>query len=280
MRQLSEQKISRFNLHAFALLVLLSTLLVFMLCSCSAGVYHTVQPGQTLYRIGKTYNVDEHYLARINGISDPTTVKVGTRLYIPGAEKVKPVAVYKAQPAPVAPKTSSASKATPSVPKKSTPAKTPTEQKTTTAKISVPRQLPVKQPAQQPVKTVTARKILLWPLRGKILSSFSSQAQAGRGRGIEIGVRLGSDVSAAAAGKVIYSGDGVNGYGHLIILQHKDDLFTIYGFNKQNLVAMGDFVGQGQKIALSGVPSSGGSPRLHFEVRQGKTPVDPILFLP
>ncbi len=261
-------------------MVLLSTLLVFMLCSCSAGVYHTVQPGQTLYRIGKTYNVDEHYLARINGITDPTTVKVGTRLYIPGAEKVKSVAVYKAQAAPVVPKRTTASKATVSAPKKSTPAKAPSAQRTTSAKISLPKQLPAKQSSQQAAKSLTTNKVLFWPLRGKIVSTFSRQAQAGRGRGIEIGVRLGSDVSAAAAGKVIYSGDGVNGYGHLIILQHKDDLFTIYGFNKQNLVSQGDFVGQGQKIALSGVPPSGGSPRLHFEVRQGKTPVDPILYLP
>ena len=85
---------------------------------------------------------------------------------------------------------------------------------------------------------------------------------------------------AAAAGKVIYSGDGVSGYGHLIILQHRDDLFTVYGFNQSNRVRQGDYVGQGEKIALSGTPPSGGSARLHFEVRQGKQAVDPLLYLP
>lgn len=79
---------------------------------------------------------------------------------------------------------------------------------------------------------------------------------------------------------MIYSGDGVKGYGHLIILQHENDLFTVYGFNQQNLVRLGDFVSQDEKIALSGVPPSGGQPRLHFEVRKGKVAVNPILYLP
>ena len=93
-------------------------------------------------------------------------------------------------------------------------------------------------------------------------------------------MRSGSEVTAAAAGKVIYSGDGVNGYGYLIILQHEDDLFTVYGFNQKNLVRQGDYVSKGERIALSGIPPSGGKARLHFEVRKGKQAVNPILYLP
>ncbi len=117
-------------------------------------------------------------------------------------------------------------------------------------------------------------------MRGKIVRSFSRQAKAGGGKGIEIAVRSGSSVVAAEAGKVIYGGDGVSGYGFLIILQHENDLFTVYGFNKRNTVRQGDFVSKGEQIALSGIPPSGGQARLHFEVRKGKQAVNPILYLP
>ena len=79
---------------------------------------------------------------------------------------------------------------------------------------------------------------------------------------------------------MIYSGDGVNGYGFLVILQHENNLFTVYGFNQKNFVKQGDFVRKGERIALSGTPPSGGKARLHFEVRKGKVAVNPILYLP
>jgi lipoprotein NlpD len=126
----------------------------------------------------------------------------------------------------------------------------------------------------------TSVKRLQWPLRGKIVRSFTKKAKAGRGRGIEIAARSGTPVVAAEAGKVIYSGAGVSGYAFLVILQHENDLFTVYGFNRKNLVKQGDFVSRGERIALSGTPPSGGQPRLHFEVRKGKVAVNPISYLP
>jgi lipoprotein NlpD len=253
---------------------------VLFLFSCSAGVYHTVKPGQTLYRIGKTYNVDQHYLARINGITDPDQVRTGTRLYIPGANSVKTVAIVKPRIAA----SSTAEKVTTQTTSK------PSVKEAVASKVPAQTKAPVEKPATTktaitPKKSATkvtapSKNILRWPLQGEIISSFSPQVKAGHGRGIEISVRSGSSVAAAAAGKVIYSGDGVNGYGHLIILQHEKDLFTVYGFNQKNFASLGDFVSQGERIALSGTPPSGGSGRLHFEVRRGKQPVDPILYLP
>jgi lipoprotein NlpD len=231
-----------------------------LLSACNAGVYHTVQPGQTLYRISKTYGVSEAAIARANRISDPTKVRTGTRIYIPGADRVRYVPVVKAptttKKAPVVVKKKAAAKKTPTV-------KTPPRQKVT-----------------KPVTKSTEVKKLQWPLRGKIVRSFSTKAKAGGGKGIEIAIRSGSTVKAAEAGKVIYSGDGVNGYGHLIILQHENDLFTVYGFNQRNYVRQGDFVSKGERVALSGTPPAGGTPRLHFEVRKGKQAVNPILYLP
>lgn len=112
------------------------------------------------------------------------------------------------------------------------------------------------------------------------MRQFSPAAEAGAGRGIEIAAQPGTAVLAAEAGRVIYSGDGVSGYGHLVILQHDNQLFTVYGFNQRNLVNQGAFVSRGDRIALSGTPPAGGQPRLHFEVRSGKEPVNPQLYLP
>ena len=249
---------------AFLLLLLLTSPLI---SGCDAGVYHTVKSGQTLYRISRTYNIDEDYLAKVNGIYDPSQIPVGTRIFIPGADQILSVPVVK-------PKTSTAKQtqkvSTKAAVKKKNPPRRPTVRK---APPRIAKKKVVKSQA-------TTLKKLQWPLRGKILRRFSSQAKAGSGRGIEIEARSGSTVQAAEAGKVIYSGDGVNGYAFLVILQHENDLFTVYGFNRKTLVRQGDFVSRGERIALSGTPPSGGLPRLHFEVRKGKRAVNPMKYLP
>ncbi|WP_321370953.1 M23 family metallopeptidase [uncultured Desulfuromusa sp.] len=237
--------------------------LVFFLSACEAGIYHTVKPGQTLYRISRTYAVDEDYLARVNGIRDPSQISIGTRIFVPGAQRVLPVQVIK--------------------PKESLKTTAPVKKKTVVSAQKQPKIKKIIPSVVQPKRsksTATPLKTLQWPLRGKIVRSFSREAKTGGGKGIEIAVRSGSDVNASAAGKVIYSGNGVNGYGFLVILQHENDLFTVYGFNQKNLVRQGDFVSKGERIALTGVPPSGGKARLHFEVRKGKVAVDPILYLP
>ncbi len=111
------------------------------------------------------------------------------------------------------------------------------------------------------------------------MNKFGTQGQKVY-KGIEISVPKGSKVVAAASGKVIYSGNAIPGYGNLVILEHSDSFFSVYGFNQKNLVKMNDHVGQGEEIALSGLPPSGQSARLHFEIRKGKSAVNPILYLP
>ncbi len=249
-----------------------------LLAGCQTGVYHTVTKGQTLYRISRTYQVNETYLARVNGISDPGQLRIGTRLFIPGATRQRSVPVVRPEVPPaiaVAPQRSRKPQvAKPRAPvAPAAPVRQPPPKSST-----VPHRTPAVLSTKAPQATTI--KKLQWPLRGKIVRTFSEQGKAGGGKGIEIAVRAGSDVSAAEAGKVIYSGDGVKGYGFLVILQHENDLFTVYGFNQRNLVRMGDYVSKGEKVALSGVPPGGGKPRLHFEVRKGKTAVNPILYLP
>ena len=251
-------------------LICAAIFLILLLSGCArGGVYHRVASGQTLYRISKAYDLDEIYLARVNGVSDPTQLQVGTLLYIPGADSVRTVSV--------APKTAKPKKSTAHSP--TLQGKTSPPKKQSSKPVAVQKNTNNKKISKPQKTTASVDVKLLWPLKGKILRSFGASSKGG-GKGLEISAREQSEVKAAAAGKVIYSGDGVKGYGHLIILQHENDFYTVYGFNNRNLVAQGDFVSQGEKIAYSGSPPGGGEPRLHFEVRRQKVAVDPILYLP
>lgn len=240
-----------------------------LLVSCASnGIYHRVEPGQTLYRIAKTYEIDEAYLARTNRISNPTKLEVGQRLYIPGATRTRQVNVDppKVPPAPVVPPPSvvaNRSKPAPVAKKAKPVAKKP---------VPVGRSEEISGPRPAPGTFV-------WPVRGQLVTEFGA-AEGKSSKGIEIAVPHGTPVTAAAAGKVIYSGNGIRGYGNLIILEHADNFFTVYGFNAKNLVSVNNFVGQGDRIALSGSPSGSKSPRLHFEIRKGKTAANPIFYLP
>lgn len=248
---------------------MLPVILILSFSACApSGIYHQVQPGQTLYRISKTYQHDETYLARINGIADPTQLKTGTRLFIPGATRqLRVPATVPLKSADKTPATVAVKPAPKPVQKKSTPAPQPQATATKTKNRSN--------------KTSSTQKAIAlhWPLRGKILRSFGDTRQSG-GKGIEIATPVDTPVLAAAAGKVIYSGDGVQGFGHLIILQHENNFFTVYGYNNRLFVRTGQFVSRGQKIAGSGLAPAGGEGRLHFEVRRGKQAVDPIFYLP
>jgi lipoprotein NlpD len=110
-----------------------------------------------------------------------------------------------------------------------------------------------------------------------LLRSFSS-AEPGK-KGIDIAGILGQPVFAAAAGKVVYSGDGLLGYGPLVIIKHNDTFLSAYAYNGKLLVREGEQVALGQRIAEMG---TNGTDRgmLHFEIRRYGRPVDPMLYLP
>ncbi len=241
-------------------------------CSPPRGVYHTVQPGQTLYRIGQTYGVDAGYLARVNSVSDPSQLKVGKRLLIPGASRRRYV--------PATATVAGEARRKPPTRKPASPGSTPISARKTT----VPGQVT----ATSPTRGISTTKKndpkpvgadFIWPVHGKLVKPYGQQGYGGR-KGIEIEVKHGQNIVAAAAGRVTYSDNGINGYGNLIILKHADDFFTVYGFNKQNLVITGAYVGKGERIALSGSPPGYDGSRLHFEIRHGKNALDPVSCLP
>jgi lipoprotein NlpD len=237
----------------------------------SNGVYHTVKPGQTLYRIAKTYDIEERELARVNDIDDPKKLKAGERLFIPDVSHVRHV------PSTVATRTKTPTSSSSTAVKKGSSkksVKTPqasVKQKSTTSRTT--------KKSTQSASAKPRKGLFIWPAKGKLVSKFGAKSDS-TNKGIELSVASGSAVVAAAPGKVIYSGSGIRGYGNLIIIEHADDMFTVYGYNKKNLIKTNDFVSQGDKIAVAGVPQNSKSPRLHFEIRQGKRAVNPIFYLP
>lgn len=261
-------------------------------CSPPKGVYHTLEKGQTLYQVARIYEVDQDYLARINNISDPKKLSVGERIFIPGGTELRkvPATVVPASQATVSEVTRPKSKPTPQVRQPEKPL--PTARKKTvsqlppvaqkSSEISAPAVVEKHPKVQTSTGAPPAKQKgeFLWPVQGQVLRKFGSGTGNSVSNGIEIAVRKGHAVLSAAAGKVIYSGNGISGYGNLLILQHDDSFYTVYGYNQKNLVDAGTFVSRGEKIALSGVPPSGGIPRLYFEIRYGKKPLNPIFYLP
>ncbi|WP_133646085.1 peptidoglycan DD-metalloendopeptidase family protein [Paraburkholderia flava] len=116
---------------------------------------------------------------------------------------------------------------------------------------------------------------LIWPLRGPILRTFA----AGKTNGIVIGGKAGDPVKAAAAGRVVYAGNGIPAYGPLVIIKHDSSVITAYGQNRTLLVKEGDAVSQGQTIGEVGTDPQGVA-SIQFEVRLDGHPVDPLAWLP
>jgi len=116
-----------------------------------------------------------------------------------------------------------------------------------------------------------------WPTAGSVAVAFGGRP--GSGTGILIGGEAGQPVRAAAAGRVVYSGGGLIGYGQLIIVKHNDTYLSAYGHNSTLIVKEGESVRQGQRIATMG-EGPGRQPRLHFEIRKNGKPVDPQQLLP
>lgn len=206
---------------------------------------YAVKSGDTLYSISWRYGMDYKTVASINNIRAPYTIYVGQKLRFKGSSKV-------------------ASKPT-------TRTKTYTIKKATTT---------TKKTATKKSNTVYSANRTLkwqWPVYGKIISTYSESA-AGR-KGIDIAGKSGQSIKAAAAGKVVYSGNGLARYGNLIIIKHNDAYLSAYAHNKALLVKEGNNVKVGQKIATLGRTGTQRD-QLHFEIRRNGKPVDPMRFLP
>jgi len=266
---------------------------------------HTIESGESLYTIARKYNVTAQAIMGANGITSPDKIYVGQKLIIPGradlAAKQTAMAAPKAVTAEVAPKVASLAPAEaplganvkPVTPHAIVPSKTAaiTDPKlvdpntsTVLPPVKVVGVPPVKVASidPTPVKTAPAPEPQMsgaakfrWPVSGKVITDFI----ASKGTGINIDAPEGSAVRAAENGTVIYVGSGVEGYGNLILIRHPNGYVSAYAHLKSTSVSKGDAVSRGDSIGAVGMTGSVSRPQLHFELRQGATPVDPVPML-
>ncbi len=226
--------------------------------------HYIVRPGDTLYAIAWRRGVDYKKLAEWNRIRYPYTIYLGQRL------RLHPTANRAGKKASITSKrgkhlnhkkTSTASQKT------KTAAIKPSISQGSAAKGNKP-----------PASLEMTRKLRWqWPTNGAVIQRFSSRDPTRKG--LKISGRIGQSVRAAESGQVVYSGSGLIGYGHLIIIKHDKHYLSAYGYNRKLLVAEGDKVAKGERIAEMG-HAAGGKALLHFEIRRRGKPVDPAALLP
>jgi len=207
-----------------------------------------VKSGDTLYALSKNYHLSVAKLARLNHLKKPYELIPGQIL------RLKPSA--EAQQHGVARSSSHYQRVRP--------------EQTRTARSSTP---PVVVSAHKWPTTIHWR----WPVKGKVMRRYQRDKLGARG--IDIAGRLGERINAAAAGKVVYSGNGLISYGNLVIIKHNDHFLSAYAYNHKLLVHEGQWVKAGQQIAEMGRKGSG-QPRTHFEIRKNGKPVNPQYYLP
>ncbi len=125
---------------------------------------------------------------------------------------------------------------------------------------------------------VTGNASFAWPVSGEVISGFGTARNGERNDGINIAARHNTAIRAAASGTVNYSG-ALNGYGNLLLIRHPNGYVTAYAHADRLLVAQGDYVAKGQVIGYVGSTGDVPTPQLHFEIRNGTTPVDPQRYL-
>ncbi|MFC1602762.1 peptidoglycan DD-metalloendopeptidase family protein [Pseudomonadota bacterium] len=224
-----------------------------------AGRY-TVKPGDTLYAIAWRAGVDYRKIAEWNRIQYPYTIYAGQRLYLRSAAK----------------KGSTNFKNGKFANKQKAPT---TSQKSKKALIKPSRLQPSAAKGNRPPASFEAARRLKWqwPTIGTVTQRFSKRDPTKKG--LKISGRAGQSVRAAEAGQVVYSGSGLIGYGPLIIIKHDKNYLSAYGHNRKLLVAEGDVVAKGERVAEMG-HAANGKTLLHFEIRRRGKPVDPTVLLP
>jgi murein DD-endopeptidase MepM/ murein hydrolase activator NlpD len=134
---------------------------------------------------------------------------------------------------------------------------------------------------QQPQKPVTQSARFIWPVAdGKIVSHFGPKSAGRSNDGINVAVPEGEPIWASAGGTVVYAGNDLKGYGNMVIIRHKDGWMTAYAHARSIAVKKDDTVKQGDIIAYVGTTGGVPTPQVHFAIRNGRTPVDPELYLP
>ncbi|HET7125144.1 MAG TPA: peptidoglycan DD-metalloendopeptidase family protein [Bradyrhizobium sp.] len=236
----------------------------------AAPSIHVVNHGDTLLSIARRNHVSVAELAKANSLDPQAKLKLGTKLTVPGAK----IAAAAQPTVGEEPATALAPPAT-----KIATATGDPQQKVRLAQATT---TPAEVSAETPVKASEATGALptfRWPVRGKVITSYGAKTNGKANDGINLAVPEGTPVKAAEDGVVAYSGNELKGYGNLVLVRHSNGYVTAYAHASELLVKRGDTIKRGQIIAKSGQSGEVGSPQLHFEIRKGSSPVDPLQFL-
>lgn len=208
-----------------------------------ANVY-TVRRGETFWSVAEKFSIDPHSFATLNRLSKPYALIEGQEVVLPAGATAKndyaPPAV----------------KAKPGVKVASAPP-------------------PI---SQAPIDTPSGR--FIWPVSGKMLQGFGPMSNGQRSDGLQIAAAEGTPIRAADAGSVVYAGDDLPGYGNLVLVKHEGGWITAYANARRILVKEGAKVAKGDVIAEVGATGRTKQAGLHFELRKGPRPVDPLPALP
>jgi len=208
----------------------------------NSSKYYTVRRGDTLASIARKYGTNWQSLAQKNNIRPPYALNVGQKIAVTG---------YVTQP----------------------------KQTTLGSNTTSKNEQKVSSVSSNHVSTKRATKFV-WPVSGKVISSFGSVGKGLKNDGINISAPLGTAVKAGDKGTVAYAGNGLKGFGNLILIKHSDGYITAYAHTDKILVTKGQSVIRGEKIATIGQTGGVSTPQLHFEVRAGKNAVNPRNYLP
>jgi len=249
--------------------------------------YYMVRKGDTLHQISLDFGQSYRDLVAWNNLADPNDIRIGQLLRVvppEGSAQVGSVATNSG--VEVRPLNSPAPTGVNAAPNKSGPrgdkrpysesALAELQKPDAGASAQAPRAEPGKPtPQVKPAPNADdARVSWMWPVDGKVITPFNES-----NKGIDIAGKMGQPVFAASAGKVLYAGSGIRGYGNLVIVKHTNNLLSAYAHNKTIFVKEDQTVEKGQKIAEMG-NSDSDTVKLHFEIRQQGKPVDPSKFLP
>ena len=243
------------------------------------GTYY-VRSGDTLYAIAFGYGLDAMDVARLNGITSPYTIYPGQKIQLmppsggsPNTESGAGVKINALKtPAPATTRTVETQK--PSGVEMTEP---PKAAPVTSPAPSVADNAPVTSPAPSVGDDHAGPTSWSWPTEGFVIRGFVAGDPARNG--LDIAGKEGQPITASSAGQVVYSGNGLIGYGELIIVKHSENELSAYAHNRVRLVKEGDQVWAGQKIAEMG-RNSRDEQVLHFEIRQLGKPVNPLTYLP
>jgi murein DD-endopeptidase MepM/ murein hydrolase activator NlpD len=241
--------------------------------AAAAPSVHVVNPGETLASIARQNHVSVGELAKANNIDASAKLKLGTRLTVPA----KIAAAAPAAPAGVV----TAAPAVSTVPAANTKvaAAAPQQSARLAQANPEPDEMAAAAPAVKASEATGALPTFRWPVRGKVIAGYGAKTNGKSNDGINLAVPEGTPVKAAEDGTVAYAGNELKGYGNLVLIRHSNGYVTAYAHASELLVKRGDTIKRGQVIAKSGQSGEVGSPQLHFEIRKGSQPVDPLQFL-